>query len=76
MIGKVPNGAGREQSIGADLNCLEIPVDPRAKICSWCFWAMESGHQAFGISQTMAGQFYQAVLSDFLCLFPLSSLSG
>jgi len=73
-VDKMPNDVDRDQSIGIDLNCPEVPADSRAKDFCWCFQTKKWGHKVFRISQAMAQQFNQAVLSDSLCLTYLSLL--
>lgn len=74
MVAKMLNDVDREQSIGIDLSCLEVPADARAKAFCRCFWTRKWGHKVFRISQAMAEQFSQALLSDSLCLAYLSLL--
>lgn len=38
----MPNDVNRVQSIGMDLNCLEVPVNPKAKAFCWCFFGLRS----------------------------------
>lgn len=68
MVDKMLNDVDREQSIGIDLNCLEVSDDPRVKAFFQCLQTKNWGHKVFRITQAMAEQFDQALLPDSLCL--------